>query len=827
MKNPPSERAVEPPVNILLVDDNPRNLEVLDSILQAPDYRLIRATSGDEALLALMQEEFAVLVLDIQMPEMSGLELARLIKQRKRSQHIPILFLTAYFQDDKDILEGYGAGAVDYLTKPINPQILRSKISIFVELYRANRALARANGALELQIAHRKEAEAALRELNLELENRVRERTEELRVANASLAKSEEQFRRAIEEAPMPVIMQAEDGQVLQISKTWAQLTGYNLEDAPTFDAWLTRAYGFGAGDVRNAVRSLFEHDRGMIEVEFEILPRGGQRRIWSFSASSPGTLLDGRRFVVGMAVDITERKTAEELLRLSEKRYRHLVNMLPAAVYTCDAHGRIMLYNEAAAALWGRRPIIGQDRWCGSWKIFQPDGTLLPLEECPMALAVRNGESINGQELVVEREDGSRSSVMVYPHPTRDASGNVSGAVNMVVDITERKRAEESLREAKAEAEEASKAKDDFLAALSHELRTPLTPAILLASEWERDAQLPEEARLAFGAIRKDIELEARLIDDLLDVTRITHGKTQLMPEATELHQLIRGSWGVLQIEANEKQLQAKFDFGVPEAWVQGDPVRLQQVFWNVLRNAVKFSPEQGTITIRTQPGQANQLRIDILDEGAGIEPDDFERIFLPFDQGHRGHRAGGLGLGLAISRRLIELHDGRITVASDGLGQGATFTIELPLTTLRPAPATRPALPTNGELPHTAARRILLIEDHSQTRQTLTKLLTSRGHEVAAAESLRQARNLAQTFSYDLVLSDLGLPDGNGHELMAELRQLRPACQGIALSGYGTEADIQRSRTAGFDLHLTKPIEIGALEEALRQANQNRPPA
>jgi PAS domain S-box-containing protein len=823
MRTSNADWATDTKVNILLVDDNRRNLDVLESILQSPEYRLVRAATGDEALLALMKDEFAAIVLDVQMPEINGLELAKLIKQRKRNQHIPILFLTAYLQEEKDILEGYGAGAVDYLTKPFNPLILKSKIGVFVELFLSTRALARANAALELQITHRKEAQEALRQLNSELEARVQRRTEELRRSNIALAKSEEQFRRAIEEAPIPVIMQAEDGEVLQISKTWAHLTGYALDEVPTFDAWLTRAYGFGANEVRNAVRSLFDRDSGMVEVEFEIVTRAGQRRVWALSASSPGTLHDGRRFVVGTAIDITERKAAEESLRLSEERYRHLVHALPAAVYTCDAEGRILLYNEAAAELWGRRPEMGKEQWCGSLHLYEPDGTPMSLEDCPMSAAIRFGETISGREIIIERPDGSRVSVMVYPHPTRDASGNVTGAVNMLVDITARKQAEESLREAKAETEAASKAKDDFLAALSHELRTPLTPAILLASEWERDTSLPDEARRAFSSIRQDIELEARLIDDLLDLTRIAKGKTRMVPEPIDVHELLRTSWELLEAEAAERGVKVRFEFSAPHSWVQADPVRLQQVFWNVIRNAVRFSPERAEVTIRSQSGPNDGLCVQIIDHGPGIEASDLERIFLPFDQGRHKHHASGLGLGLAISRRLMELHGGRIIASSEGAGRGATFAIELPTTTARPGATTETPL-AGADRPKTSARRILLVEDHDQTRHTLTRLLTSRGHEVAAAETASQARDLARTFAYDLVLTDLGLPDGNGHELMMELQQLRPACQGIALSGYGMEGDIQRSRAAGFELHLTKPVDIGVLENALRQASEKR---
>ncbi|HXJ59918.1 MAG TPA: response regulator [Verrucomicrobiae bacterium] len=815
---PNSDAAVtESPINILLVDDQPRNLEVLETILQSPAYRLIRATSGEEALLALMKEDYAAIVLDIQMPGMSGIELAQLIKQRKRSQHIPILFLTAYFQEDTDILQGYVAGAVDYLTKPINPQILKSKVGVFVELFRANRALAKANRELEREILHRKEAEAALHRANNELEGRVQLRTNELSRLNAGLRLSEEHFRRAVEDAPIPVIMHAEDGEVLQISKTWTQLTGYTMDDAPTFDTWLTRAYGFGANEVRNAVRSLFERDTGMGEVEFEIVTRSGQRRIWAFSASAPGRLIDERRFIVGMAIDITERKQSEELLRQSEERYRHLVHSLPAAIYTCDAAGRVTLYNQTSVELWGREPEMGKDLWCGSWKAYRPDGTPLPLEECPMAVAIKSGRISHGQEIVVERPDRTRRSVMVYPHPVRDAVGNVTGGVNMLVDITERKLAEEALREAKEQAEAASKAKDDFLAALSHELRTPLNPALLLASERAEDASLPEDVRRDFMAVREDIELEARLIDDLLDLTRISRGKLHLELRPVDLHEFLLASWERLKAEAAEKALQVEFQLASSPAWVQADPVRLQQVFWNIIRNAVRFTPNQGRINIRSYVSNDDWWSVEIADNGAGITPLELSRIFVPFEQGNQGHQFGGLGLGLAISRRLVEQHGGRITAKSEGRGRGASFTIELPAVSAHNGEShDRPSAAGAGvqSLP---AWRILLVEDHDQTRMTLARLLTQRGHDVSTAETIEEALLRAQTFAFDLVLSDVGLPDGTGHELITRLRQKRPVFRGIALSGYGMESDVRRSLEAGFTAHLTKPVDIRALEKLL----------
>jgi signal transduction histidine kinase len=239
---------------------------------------------------------------------------------------------------------------------------------------------------------------------------------------------------------------------------------------------------------------------------------------------------------------------------------------------------------------------------------------------------------------------DGTSTWVYGGSTPLFDENGAVHGAVATLVDITLLKKAEAALREAKAETESASKAKDDFLAALSHELRTPLTPASLLASEWERDTSLPVEARYAFSLIRQDIDLEARLIDDLLDLTRIARGKIRLLPEPTDVHKLLRATWDLLQGEAAPKQVKVQFELEAKASWVEADPVRLQQVFWNVVRNAVRFSPEQGTITIRTYPSPAGRLGVQVIDTGAGIVAEDLQRIFLPFDQGKAGIERAGL---------------------------------------------------------------------------------------------------------------------------------------------------------------------------------------
>ncbi|HEY9010703.1 MAG TPA: response regulator [Devosia sp.] len=564
------------PVNILLVDDEPRNLDALESFLQSPDYQLVRALSAQQALLLLLESDFAAIVLDVQMPTTNGIELANLIKQRKRTQHIPIIFLTAYLQEDKDVLEGYSMGAVDYLTKPINPQILKSKIGVFVDLFRKTHALAAANATLEQEIAQRHAAEKALQAANDELEARVQARTADLVLVNEEL-------------------------------------------------------------------------------------------------------------------------RNREAALRLSE-----------------------------------------------------------------------------------------------------------------------------------AQAMAASRAKDNFLAALSHELRTPLNPVLLLATEAARNPQLSLAVRNDFETIAQNVALEARLIDDLLDLTSIERDKLSLNMQPCKIHEILHKAVGLIQADIDEKKLRLTLNLHAADCTVQGDEVRLKQVCWNVLRNAAKFTPPGGEITVETawQPGDA-ELTIRIVDTGIGMTAPELSRIFQAFSQGdHAGQnngtsQFGGLGLGLAISRRMVELHAGSITASSDGRDRGTTFQIRLPATQIVPepvpAPPAQPSVPLLYGMPTGLRCRVLLVEDHKSTAVVLTNLLAARRYDVLSAGSVTEALAVADRHDFDVLISDIGLPDGDGYQLMKELRGRRRDLVGIALTGYGMEGDVNRSHAAGFTTHLTKPVNVRALETAL----------
>jgi CheY-like chemotaxis protein len=368
---------------------------------------------------------------------------------------------------------------------------------------------------------------------------------------------------------------------------------------------------------------------------------------------------------------------------------------------------------------------------------------------------------------------------------------------------------------------------KDEFLVGLTHDLRTPLNVALLIASDGAANVALSAEVRADFDAIRKNIDLEAELIDDLIAYSRAARGQLPLEMRAISLHSVLRGASDQMRDEIEAKHLQLRLAFDAGDPTVSGDDERLRQVFWNVLKNAVQSTPQGGCITIQTQVDPERGIAgVKIVDTGIGMTARERAHLFEPFSLGQRDlHLSSALSLGLAVSRALVEMHAGRIEVTSGGRDQGSEFTIELPLHRAAarrsgPGPAwpLPPAAPLASPRPMRNRRvRVLLVEDHAPTRDTLAKLLARRHYDVLTAGSVAEARALGAGGDFEVVIADIGLPDGDGYELMAELRAQRPGLSGIALSGYGAEEDGVRSRGAGFARHLTKPVSIDMLEEAI----------
>jgi hypothetical protein len=393
---------------------------------------------------------------------------------------------------------------------------------------------------------------------------------------------------------------------------------------------------------------------------------------------------------------------------------------------------------------------------------------------------------------------------------------------LGVVRDISDRKTAEREREEllqreraARQEAERSNGAKDEFIAALSHELRTPLTPVLLAVSLIESHPELPAALREDVTTIRRNVELESRLIGDLLDHTRIVRGKLQLDFTTVDVHLMLRAAIDICQ---RDDSVRLDVDLGATRHFVRGDATRLQQIFWNLINNAQKFADELGVVTIRTSDGPGANVRIDVIDSGAGIEAEVLPRLFNAFEQGETRttRQFAGLGLGLAISRRLVEAHGGAISARSPGKGMGATFTVELPSV----AAAVLAEVPPAAQVFSVSEKplRILLVEDHESTARALARLLRKMGHHVTITHTLASATAAVRSEVFDLLLSDVGLPDGSGLDLMRGLRDTFTG-KSIALTGYGMEEDVRNSREAGFAAHLTKPIDFQKLKTTIEQ--------
>jgi hypothetical protein len=510
-----------------------------------------------------------------------------------------------------------------------------------------------------------------------------------------------------------------------------------------------------------------------------------------------------------------------QRLLEQARDTYAELYDFAPLAGMTLDRADIIQHVNLTAASL------LGQERQRLIGRLFRrfvvPEGRASYSQHMARCRAQANEQSI---ELHLVLADGTAFPAQLW---TRRSSSNSGHCQITLVDLRDRERAAEErqrLLDSEQRARQASESKDKFIAMLSHELRTPLTPVLAAASAFHNRSGLPSDIRRAFEMIERNVATEARLIDDLLDLSGIVRGKVRLVPQPTDVHQTLREAIDLVRDDALLKGQVLRVELSAEHHHTHGDRLRLRQVFWNLLRNAIKFTPERGQIHVRSW-NHPERLAIEVEDTGPGFDPAALPRLFDPFDQLDREpSSAGGLGLGLAISKGLIELHGGRITAHSRGQGCGSRFVVELdslarPATNVEANVEPRPLMVA---APDAGTPRILLVEDHVDTIEVMQTLLETQGYEVQTAASIEAARavDLGQV---DLIVSDLGLPDGTGTDLIRELqaRERRPA---IALSGFGMQADIRASKEAGFDLHLTKPVDFGQLLEAIRSLSGESSP-
>jgi PAS domain S-box-containing protein len=493
--------------------------------------------------------------------------------------------------------------------------------------------------------------------------------------------------------------------------------------------------------------------------------------------------------------------------LTSAEQPYRIYVERMQEGAVTVSADALVLYCNQKFADLM-QLPL---ERVIGSQLL-----TYLKAEAWQKISGIFNGkEDVVKHECVLQRENGGMLPVNLTANRLPQEGANVMCLV--VTDLTEQKK-HEKLRLDKEVAEKASLAKDDFLAALSHELRTPLTPVLMTAIALEQNVTLPKEAREALGLIKRNVELEARLIDDLLDLTRISKGKLELHLKELDFHTIVERAVEICRSEFSSKSQVISLNLDAGKHHTEGDAVRIQQAIWNLIRNAAKFTSPKGAITIRTRNPSPDKIGLEVEDTGIGFEPAATEKLFQAFEQGGRQitRQFGGLGLGLTITRSIVEAHGGTVHATSKGIGKGAVFGFEIPVLIGQTVPAKAGAATRPSQA--FSKKRILLVEDHKDTRTSLEYLLHKIKHEVKSAATAKEALRLASEYEFDLVISDIGLPDQSGLELMQQLKN-KFNLKGIGLSGYGMEDDIAKSRAAGFIQHLTKPIRFDDLKQVISE--------
>lgn len=702
-------------VNILIVDDRPDKLLAHETILAELNQNLVRATSGREALRCLLKQDFAVILLDVNMPGMDGFETAAMIRQRPRSATTPIIFISAVNDKDTHVSRGYSLGAVDYILTPVVPEILRAKLAVFVDLYKKTEQIKRQaeeRAVFFREQAARAEAEARQEQLGF------------LAEASNVLAASLD-FERTFENLAFLIVPRLADFCLIQIADEDGALQQVAV--------------------AQRIPQEKTEHsDRGASSLLVQAAQRAGAQTYKT------------RKSLLFCEIDerILEALFAAEADRNSIEQS----GLSALIVVPISARGRVL---GVITLMY-----LTEDRPCGE------------------------------NELALAEELGQRAALAL-----------------------ENAQLYKAAQKALSEAERANHAKDRFLAMLSHELRTPLTPVLTSILEVESEEHISPEVRDSLQVIRRNVELEARLIDDLLDLTRISKGKLQLSLEYVDAHVLLRSALDICQSEIKNKKLRVETELDATKVNLRADPARLQQIFWNLIKNAVKFTPKRGQLTLRTSDEVDGRLRVSITDTGIGIDSETLPKVFNAFEQGERSG-TGGLGLGLAITKALVETHGGQITAESAGEGRGATFTASFPL-----AEPASPATTRNVSLPGGARKsmRILLVEDHEDTNRSLTNLLRRRGYQVQSADSISSALECAANGSFDLLISDIGLPDGTGIELMERLGT-EHSLAGIALTGFGMEDDIRRSRDVGFSEHLVKPVDLNKLDAVIQKLALSR---
>ena len=893
-------------VKILLVDDQPAKLLSYEAVLSGLGVQCVRALSGDEALGHLLKHDFATILLDVNMPRMDGFEVARLIRSHRRFQHTPIVFITGQHADELSRIKGYEVGAIDYISVPVAPEVLRSKVAVLVELFRRRSELQELNQALhEAQVRLQEEHDRALRaseeryhlaaeavqgliyewdvpsdevryskgitrllgftyqdvppsslwwtsrihtddmpalkgalqrrgrdddghrEVELRLQHRdghwvyVRDHFiaqwgaagELLRVVGNAIdvnkqhmseerlrQDAERRYRALLQNAPVGVVYASMTGRIGYANGSFCELLGYTADELLE-RTWQDITHPDDLERDRLLGQQVLAGKLPHYTMEKRYIRKDGTP-VWTqlfgnFVMSDEGHPLEG----VGIVIDITERKQAADALRESEQRFRALANTIDQFAWTCDELGYATWYNDRWYEYTGTtlEDMIG-DGWRRVVHPAHLDRVIEHLKRC-----LSTGQPWE-DTFPICGADGAYRWFLSRAVPIRSPEGKVSRWFGTNTDVTDLRALQQAL-------ENENRHKDEFLAMLAHELRNPVAPIRNAAEVLAKLASGDGKQLATVNIVQRQTRHLARLLDDLLDVARINQGRIELRREPVGVQSLLESSIETVApaTEAKKQRISVTCAPGAP-LFVLADPVRMTQCLSNVLANATKFTPGGGDIRVTTRQDGAHVL-VEISDTGAGIAPQLLPHVFDMFVQGKRSleRAGGGLGIGLSVCKQIVEMHGGTITVASGGEGRGTAVAIRLPL--VSPPAVTFEETST----PTPTSRRILIVDDNHDAADSLVTLLQLHGHEPEAVYSAADALERTRQSPAEVVILDIGLPHMDGYELARRIRAMHPSLLLIALSGYGRPEDKQRASAAGFNLHLIKPVDLEALQQAI----------
>jgi PAS domain S-box-containing protein len=894
--------AMQARASILLVDDQPARLLTYEAMLSGLDLQCVRAVSGLEALQKLLVQEFAVIVLDVHMPEMDGFEVARLVREHPRLERTPIIFVTGVNVSDFDRLKGYEVGAIDYISVPVVPEILRSKVALLVELHQRRRELQALNRELH-DTRSRAEADhaAALAEKELQLnavfehpdqicvvlraernafgavvdwryvqvnaqaervlghkrdylvgrslsevlgehaahridicnqvletqalvrhESRLREvdlvatvfpggrdlvvststDVTDRKRAEAALRVTERRNLALIEHAPVGVCHVAMNGYFQYANKAFCDMVGYSADEILGL-RWQDITHRDDVEEDERLGSQVLLGNTQHYTMEKRYVRKDGSdiwvRMFGNFVRDDDGTPLHG----LAIAIDIDEHKKAGKALHDSQDRLLVAKRAAGLGIHDWNIKTGAITWDERVYELWGLEPdeVVTYDVFA---KGIHPDDMAHTQKAVDKALDP-NGD---GQYLTTYRVINRRDGVTRWVEATGRMFFDQGAPVRLVgtaQDVTAQRELQDALRDS-------DRRKDEFLAMLAHELRNPVAPIRNAAEVLARLLKHDDQSRSLVAMIQRQSGHLSRILDDLLDVARITQGHIDLRREIMSVQACIE-----LALEAVQPQVQAKghrvtITRAPQPLYVNADKVRIEQCITNLLSNAAKYTDPSGEIRVCSYT-EAGEVVIEVSDSGVGIAPAFVPRVFDLFAQSERSldRSQGGLGIGLSICKQLVEMHGGSVGCSSEGLGHGSTFTLRLP----RFADAIDSPKQSEGA---TATRqRVLIVDDNSDAADSLALFLELEDHQTMAVYTAETALLQAELFAPHVVLLDIGLPRMDGYEVARRLRAKSTSLRLIALTGYGQDEDKQRTAAAGFDAHLTKPVDMTALKNSL----------